>query len=89
MVAVDQTEIRVFSLWAIHSPINLSMGGARIASSPVSYPVHNVNFLLAEKVTGIECPHGAMGDSRIRNLSALLIPFGDARKVYLHQSFFL
>ena len=50
-----------------------------------SFILHtHVNFLLAEKLTGIERHHGAMGDSRIGNLSALLILFGDARKVYLH-----
>ena len=34
-----ETERRVSSLWAILSPMILSMGGARIGGSPVSYDV--------------------------------------------------
>ena len=44
-----------------------------------------VKYLLEEDSTGTECDHGPMGGARIGSLSAILMLFGDARKVHLHQ----
>ena len=39
-------------------------------------------YLLEEQLTSIERDHGPMGGARIGSLSAILMLFGDARKVH-------